>query len=188
MDLESYIYYGMAWLSFGLAHSLLARYGAKSILKPEFGAFYRLSYNIVAVLHLGAIYVFGLFLFEGLSAYIRPNWLWWCQGVLNGMGWIMMLWALCDYDLARLAGTRQIREYFQGIMAHDEEPLHFSGFHRWMRHPLYTAGFMILWGRITSEFDLLTAVFGSIYLVIGTYFEERHLIRIYGAPYISYKK
>jgi len=187
IDLYSTLLYGVAWFSFGLVHSLLARDGAKLVLKPEFGAFYRFAYNVLAVLHLGAIYVFGTIVFEGMSEYIRPNWLWWCQGVLHGMGWIMMFWALQGYDLGRLAGTRQIREYFQGTLAHDEEPLHFKGFHRWMRHPLYGAGFMILWGRITSEFDLVTAIFGSLYLLIGTYYEERHLIRLYGQDYVMYK-
>lgn len=187
IDLHPYLLYGVAWLSFGLVHSLLARDGAKLVLKPEFGAFYRLSYNVLAVLHLGAIYVFGTIVFQDMPEYLRPSWLWWCQGVLHGMGWIMMFWALKGYDLGRLAGTRQIREYFYGILAHDEEPLHFNGFHRWMRHPLYSAGFMILWGRITSEFDLVTAILGSLYLLIGTYYEERHLIRFYGQDYVSYQ-
>jgi len=186
-DLNPYLLYGLAWLSFGLLHSILAREGAKTVLKPAFGAFYRLSYNILAVLHLGAIYIFGQALFEGSAPFIRPNWLWWCQGTLNGLGWIMMFWALKAYDLGRLAGTQQVREYFQGAKASDEEPLHFNGFHRWMRHPLYAAGFMILWGRITSEFDLYTAILGSLYLLIGTYYEERHLMRLYGQDYTTYQ-
>ena len=128
-----------------------------------------------------------MILFQGQEIYTRPDWLWWCQGVLHGMGWIVMFWALREYDLGKLAGFKQIREHFQGIMAHDEEPLHFNGFHRWMRHPLYMAGMMILWGRVTSGFDLATAICASVYLWIGSIYEERHLIRLYGDHYATYK-
>ncbi|SCA56397.1 conserved membrane hypothetical protein [Candidatus Terasakiella magnetica] len=184
---QEYLIYGFGWLSFGLVHSLLARENVKTRLKPAFGAYYRLAYNIFAVLHIGAVYMVGLFIFEGVIDFMRPSWLWWCQGVAHGLGWIIMFWALREYDLGRLGGLSQIREHFKGIMAHDEEPLHFKGFHKWVRHPLYSAGFLILWGRINNEFDVMTAICGSLYLWIGSRFEERHLIRLYGDHYATYK-
>ncbi len=179
--------YGLAWLSFAVVHSLLAREPVKVFLKPAFGAFYRLAYNGFACLHMGAVYVIGYYLFQGMDSFVRPDWLWWCQGVLHGLGWIAMLWALREYDLGTFSGMKQIREHFKGILAHDEEPLHFDGFHQWVRHPLYSAAFMILWGRVTNEFDLLTALFGSLYLWIGSQFEERHLIRVFGDHYATYR-
>ncbi len=185
--LENNFLYGLGWLSFALVHSLLAREKVKSWLKPAFSAYYRLAYNLFALLHLFAVYMLGTFLFEGVPAFERPEWLWWCQGVLHGLGWIVMIWAAQEYDLATFGGFRQIRDHFKGLMAHDEEPLHFRGFHCWVRHPLYSAGFMILWGRITNEFDLCTAIFGSLYLWIGSKYEERHLIRLYGDHYATYK-
>lgn len=182
-----YFLYGLMWLGFGLVHSLLAREFVKACLKPAFGAYYRLSYNIFAVLNLVVVYLVGTALFADFAPYMRPEWLWWVQGVMHGMGWIIMFWALREYDLGTLGGTTQIRAYFNGTLAHDDEPLHFTGFHCWVRHPLYAAGFLILWGRITSDFDLLTAIFGSLYLWIGSMFEERHLIRLYGDHYATYK-
>lgn len=187
MNLQAYLFYGLAWFCFALVHSLLAREIVKARLKPLFGAFYRLAYNGFAVLNIICVYVIGLYLFQDVEAFVRPDWLWWCQGVLHGLGWLVMFWALKEYDLGIFSGTKQVREHFQGILAHDEEPLHFDGFHCWVRHPLYSAGFMILWGRITSEFDLATAVFGSLYLWIGSIYEERHLIRVYGDHYATYK-
>ncbi|WP_135081237.1 methyltransferase [Terasakiella sp. SH-1] len=184
---QDYLIYSTAWASFGLVHSLLAREKAKAVLKPAFGAFYRAAYNVLAGLHLVLVYIIGFMLFDGLVDFNRPEWLAVSQGLLYGLGWIVMLWALREYDLGKLAGIKQIREHFQGIMAHDEEPLHFNGFHRWMRHPLYTAGFMILWGRVSNDFDLMTAICGSLYLIIGSHFEERHLIRLYGDHYATYK-
>jgi protein-S-isoprenylcysteine O-methyltransferase Ste14 len=186
-DWTTYGLYALGWLSFALLHSLLARDGVKQVLKPHFGAFYRLAYNGFACLHILAVYVLGVYLFADGADFMRPSWLWWTQGIMHGMGWIVLIWALREYDLGTFSGFKQVREHFQGILAHDEEPLHFDGFHRWVRHPLYSAAFLILWGRINNEFDLLTALFGSLYLWIGSRFEERHLLRTFGDHYATYK-
>lgn len=187
-DMNPYLLYGLGWFSFGLVHSLLAREAVKSRLKPVFGAYYRLVYNGFAVGHLAAIYIYGLFLFEDPGVFLRGNWLWWGQIIVWGSGIGLLVWALRGYDLSRLAGTQQIRDHRQGIVTSDEESLHFKGLHCWVRHPLYSASFLILWGRISSDFDLFSAVFASLYLVIGTYYEERHLVRAYGALYADYRR
>ncbi len=62
------------------------------------------------------------------------------------------------------------------------------GLHRCVRHPLYSAGFMILWGLLRDPLSLAMAIWGSLYLVIGTRFEERKLRRLYGAAYDDYSK
>lgn len=72
---EHHLIYGAAWLTFGLVHSLLAREFVKSRLKPLFGAFYRLAYNIFATLQIAAVYVVGLWLYEHEVAFARADWL-----------------------------------------------------------------------------------------------------------------
>ncbi|MCY3828864.1 MAG: hypothetical protein OXF89_06995, partial [Rhodospirillaceae bacterium] len=66
------------------------------------------------------------------------------------------------------------------------EPLVTHGVHRYVRHPLYTAMFLVFWGRAFDEAALMTAVWGTLYLLIGTRFEERKLMDIYGADYARY--
>lgn len=186
-NIDALFWYALAWAGFGLVHSLLARQFVKTRLKPLFGAFYRLAYNGFSILQMGLVYAIGYSLYQDIQPYVRPDWLWPLQGVVHGLGWIIMLWALRGYDLGTFSGVKQVRDHFAGLFAHDEEPLHFDGFHCWVRHPLYSAGFLILWGRITNEFDLVTAICGSLYLWIGSHFEERHLIRLYGDHYATYK-
>jgi protein-S-isoprenylcysteine O-methyltransferase Ste14 len=70
----------------------------------------------------------------------------------------------------------------------DDEPLQFRGLNRYVRHPLYAAGFMILWGRAGDPFAVATAVWGSLYLLIGTRLEERRLIRMFGSRYERYRR
>ena len=133
------------------------------------------------------IYGIGFWLFEGGAGFDRPDVLIYGQYGVMALGWGLLFFALREYDLRRLAGLTQIREHRAGIMAMDDEPLHFKGLHCWIRHPLYTAGFMILWGGVASDFQFWTAFWASLYFWIGSVYEERHLIRTYGDVYITYK-
>ena len=57
-----------------------------------------------------------------------------------------------------------------------------------VRHPLYSGAFLILWANALSPLQLWTAIWGSFYLIVGTYFEERKLISVYGDAYRQYQK
>lgn len=187
-SLEAHLWYALAWLSFGVAHSLLARDVAKTRLRPLLGAYYRLTYNIVAVFHLGLVWVIGWVVFAGQDRFGLPPWTEASLWALNIAGWLLLFFGLTGYDLGRMAGTRQIRNHRRGIEEPEDEPLRRDGLHRYVRHPLYSAGFLILWGRTFGEFELATALWGSLYLVVGAAFEERGLLRLYGADYADYRR
>ena len=52
--------YGLAWLSFGAGHSVLAGRGGKALFARWFGRRSRLAYNGVAVAHLVLAVSIGL--------------------------------------------------------------------------------------------------------------------------------
>jgi protein-S-isoprenylcysteine O-methyltransferase Ste14 len=179
--------YGLAWLSFGAGHSLLAGRRAKDLLHRALGAWYRLAYNLFAVLHLALVWTIGRWLLGDDPAFAMAAWM---QGILlvvHLAGWLLMLVALGGYDLGRLAGSRQIRAQRLGIVEPEDEALRTDGCHRFVRHPLYTAAFLILWGAVDGPFQLATAAWGSLYLVIGTWLEERRLLQRYGQAYADYR-
>jgi protein-S-isoprenylcysteine O-methyltransferase Ste14 len=63
------------------------------------------------------------------------------------------------------------------------------GLYRVVRHPLYTFGLLFIWLTPTVSQNSLTVYIGAtIYTLIGTYFEERKLLRDFGEAYASYKK
>lgn len=173
-----HLLYGLAWLSFGLGHSLLASQAPKRRLKPWFGPGYRLAYNIFAAVHIGAVVVFGHWLAVEPTPFANPFW------PLAVVGLAILIVALRDYDLGRLAGTFQLRH----PEAPEDEPLHLKGLHRWVRHPLYSGSFLLLWGKAANEFELATALWASLYLLIGAAFEERRLLRLYGEAYADYRR
>jgi methanethiol S-methyltransferase len=184
---EAHGIYSLAWLSFGLAHSLLASVKARDVFVPTLGAYYRLTYNLVALVHIVVVLVVGVWVFDDTARFVHSNWLDLSQSVLWILGLIILILALRSYDLGRLAGTNQIRNYRCGISEPEDEPLQLKGLHAYVRHPLYTGAHLLLWGAAQDNLSLATAIWGSGYLLIGTYFEERKLLTLYGERYESYR-
>jgi len=184
----AHILYALAWAGFGLGHSLLAGTRAKGLLAPALGAWYRLTYNGFAALHIAAVWLFGRWLLGDGAPFALP------AAARAGMygvslvGIVIMLLALRGYDLGLFAGMAQIRAHRQGRAAPEDEPLRTDGWHAYVRHPLYAGAYMILWGNAQDPFGLATAAWGSAYLAIGTVFEERRLLRLYGEEYRRYRE
>ena len=101
-------------------------------------------------------------------------------------GAIVLVLSLTQYDLGRFSGLTQL--FRDGDSSSDEEPLHITGIHRYVRHPLYLGAYLYLLGGAVSGFGLQTALWGCLYLWIGTWFEERNLVKQYGRAYVEYKE
>ena len=68
----AHLVYALAWLSFGLGHSLLASEGLTARLRARLGPYYRLTYNLLAAVHVALVLWVGHWLLTGLPAYQRP--------------------------------------------------------------------------------------------------------------------
>lgn len=188
MSYVDHAVYALLWLSFGWAHSVLAGERAKRQLHWVFGAAYRMGYNIFAVVHIAVILVGGRYLLADASRFALPSTAEQTLTVLQWGGAAVLGVALLQYDLGRFSGLTQLRSRLGARAVAEDEPLHVTGLHRLVRHPLYTGAFLFLWGAVRTEFDFATALWGCLYLVIGTYFEERKLLTRYGEDYAQYKK
>lgn len=119
----------------------------------------------------------------GEPAYALPGWARVGLGLVHVGGWAVMLYAARFYDLGRLGGLSQLRH----PEAPADEELRRDGPHAWVRHPLYSGAFLILWGAALSPLGLATALWGSLYLLIGTACEEKRLLARYGDEYAAYR-
>ncbi|MDH3241618.1 MAG: isoprenylcysteine carboxylmethyltransferase family protein [Alphaproteobacteria bacterium] len=186
-SIEAHIVYALAWLSFGLGHSVLAGAPARHRLAPALGPYYRIAYNGFAGVHLAAIWLAGHWLLAGAAPFALP------EAARTGLygvsilGLVILLLAARGYDLGRFIGTTQIRNRRRGTTEPEDEPLHTGGFHAWVRHPLYAGVYLMLWGNAQDPFGLATAIWASAYLAVGTMFEERRLLKLYGEAYRSYR-
>jgi protein-S-isoprenylcysteine O-methyltransferase Ste14 len=60
--------------------------------------------------------------------------------------------------------------------------------YRWVRHPLYTAGLLIIWLFPIMTCNLLALNIGmTLYILLGAVLEERKLEREFGEAYAQYK-
>lgn len=179
---------GLAWVSFGLGHSWLATFSARAWMARAFGPWTRVAYNIIATIHLALVWGVGRLTLGSLPAFDLPAPLTWAMLALLLAGIAFLLHASAFYDMQRLMGLRQVRAARRGQadLAEDED-LRLDGPHQWVRHPLYLAGIMILWGLAFDPHGLSTAVWGTLYLVVGSWWEERKLLRLYGESYAAYR-
>jgi len=180
--------YAVAWFLFGASHSLLARRAVQLKLEAYLERSYRLIYNFFAAVKIVLVLLVGKYLLgESRFPMLNDQFADVASVGIQASGFLVLLVALARYDIGRFIGVTQL---FTGerVSSVSREPLQSDGLNHWVRHPLYTGAFLVLWGGATNSFELWTAIWGSMYLVIGTVFEERKLISIYGDEYRQYQQ
>jgi protein-S-isoprenylcysteine O-methyltransferase Ste14 len=186
MDHGLLLYAGL-WLSFALGHSVFASVAGRRWLARLAGRGDRLLYNVVALAHLALVLGLGWLWLGGWAAFAFP----WPLEVLRAAaalaGIAILLIAGRSYDPARFFGLTQLRAGApeQGFPA---EPLVTSGLNGVVRHPLYLGLLLLVWGDVHAPFTLATALFATLYVLIGIRFEERKLCRLYGSRYDAYRR
>jgi protein-S-isoprenylcysteine O-methyltransferase Ste14 len=181
-----------AWMTiaavalYGALHSALASHTAKDLVRTRLGASatraYRLLFNILAGVTL--LPVMAVVAFNPGSALYRVAWPW--AGVLllgQATAVVLLLLGLRQTDVWHFLGLRQLGA---GSRA---SRLVVSGLYQWVRHPLYTAGLILLWLTPIMTSSLLAFNVGmTIYIWVGSRFEERRLEREFGQAYRDYRQ
>lgn len=171
-------------------HSLLAAEAAKTYLQKHLvpAPYYRLGFNLVfAVLLLPLGVLFSRL--APLALLVSPwPWLSWLGAAMVFLG-IGLLWlALKQYNLREFAGTEQLAGT---ETAKEKDALRTGGLNAYVRHPIYSATLLLLWGLVAALPDakyLLVASVTHLYVLIGARLEEQKLVRTFGAAYIAYRQ
>jgi protein-S-isoprenylcysteine O-methyltransferase Ste14 len=176
------------WGVYALLHSLLASLQAKRFVAahyPRLMPFYRLGYNAIAlILLLPPLY---------LTWAWRGPLLWQWSGPLlwlaNGLALLAVagfFWTLRYYSGAEFLGLSQAQRGEKSVR--DQEHFSLSPLHRYVRHPWYALGLVIIWSRDMDAMFLATACIITLYFVVGSRLEERKLISYHGEVYREYRK
>jgi protein-S-isoprenylcysteine O-methyltransferase Ste14 len=172
---------------YGAVHSLLASFWSKGLARraagPAADRFYRLGFNVLGALtFLPVLAVTASW--PGTILY-RIGWPW---TVLTSMGQlaavVLLLLGLLQADVWHFLGVRQL------LQPADQQPsrLVVTGTYRWVRHPLYTAGLLFIWLTPIMTTSVLALNLGlSLYIYIGSIFEERRLLAEFGQAYQDYR-
>lgn len=174
----------LAWSGYFALHSVLAANTTKAWVArrwPRAAPGYRAAFNLIALVAL--LPVLWLVYAAGGA------WLWRWHGALawlmNGLALAALLAFAAStraYDMGEFLGLRQLKT----PAAEDAQTFSLSFFHRYVRHPWYCFGLVLLWAHDMNAPLLVSAVAISLYLVIGSRLEERKLVALYGQQYRDY--
>ena len=172
VDADRLALLALAWLAYFAVHSVLASLWVKrAIAARRLGWMrgYRLFYNVLAVILVIPP--------VALTHLERGPWLWQWAGLgwwlANGLAVLALLglgWSLRWYDGAELLGLRQWRRGMRSV--EDQERFHLSPLHRYVRHPWYSLGLVLVWTRDMDVPFLVTALMISLYFVLGSRLED----------------
>jgi len=102
---------------------------------------------------------------------------------------LLFFWSFfIDYDALTFFGIRQIMNYSKLKNENGLKELKKKGLLGIMRHPMYFALIIYLWTQTFKLSDILVNSILTIYVIIGTYLEERKLVLEFGDAYNQYKK
>lgn len=174
------------WIGYFALHSALASLLVKrrvAAVWPKLMSYYRLIFNVLALLLLLPV----LWL-----TYRNPEpMLWRWQGaaawLANGLGLaaIFGFWhSLESYDMQEFFGLRQLQSNVRKV--EDQEHFHLSPFHRFVRHPWYFFGLVLIWTRDMNVMTLSSSVLITLYFIVGSRLEEKKLLVYHGDTYRRY--
>jgi protein-S-isoprenylcysteine O-methyltransferase Ste14 len=75
-----------------------------------------------------------------------------------------------------------------GDKAIERDVFRLSTPHRFVRHPWYSFGLVIVWTRDMNAAMLVSALAITLYFIVGSWLEERKLIAIHGDTYRRYRE
>jgi len=181
--------------AYGLLHSLLASHAAKRLAQlrcgPTARRWYRLGYSLMGGLLLLPIFVLAWQLPDQLIYRIPLPWLL-LTGLVQLAAAFGLLYGVLQTGGLRFVGIQQASSAGGGeplIAGRRPEEMVISGLYRWVRHPLYSCGLIILWLTPLMSWNVLALVFGlTAYILIGIRFEERKLLAEFGQAYADYQR
>lgn len=106
---------------------------------------------------------------------------------LTLVGWGIVIFSSYLIDHFELFGLKQVWQTFRGKTP-SETPFRTPSLYRLVRHPMMVGLLVVFWTNPTMTIDRLFFALGmSVYILIGVAFEERDLLRIFGATYENYQ-
>lgn len=176
----------LAWLGYFALHSVLASLAVKRWFAASFPRqlpLYRLGFNVLALLLLLPIL--------WLTYRDQGPLLWRWQGLAfwlaNGLALAALIgfWdSLKSYDMREFLGLRQLDSHSARV--EDQEHFHLSRYHRFVRHPWYFFGLVLIWTRDMSAPMLLSSALITLYFILGSRLEEKKLLVYHGETYCRY--
>jgi methanethiol S-methyltransferase len=200
--------YGPSIVAFGLFalfHSIGAREPFKRALGRQTSPFFVDHFwrIIYCALSLAALYkgvaalLWGRHAGNNVWLIVYPAWLWQLITVLH-LGSIALLYvAFWQSDYLEFLGLTQAWRGLRLLAGRPVKPaspalfgtqrLVQTGLYGWVRHPMLAAGLLFLLTSGPSLNNLVYTALYTLYMLLGGYYEERRLVRVFGQDYLRYR-
>lgn len=177
---------------FGYTHSLLASLKVKFLFRKFFGdliAFYRLLYNLSGLLSVYLIYELSpkphIIIYDLTNPYdllmLIPQFL-----SLAGVIWTFRY--ICFKEFLGLNQIKRFLDKNYTTKLDEEYTLRIDGPYRYSRHPLYFFSITFMLFRPVMDLFYLTFFICIVaYFYVGSYYEEKKLVRQFGEIYEDYR-
>jgi protein-S-isoprenylcysteine O-methyltransferase Ste14 len=173
--------------AYGFIHSLLAsrlaKLGFERWLGRRIKRYYRLFFSFMALLTFLPVLAVAYFLPDKRIYSIPFPWV--ALTVLVQLAAAAgLVYGVMQTGVNRFVGLDVALDPHKG-----RRDLVVTGLYRYVRHPLYTLSFIVLWLMPVMTWNLLALNLGvTAYFIIGSRYEEDKLIGEFGPAYIEYRR
>jgi methanethiol S-methyltransferase len=186
-----YLLIALLWAGYCVLHSYLISIGFTNLmtrLLKKYYAFFRLFYILVSLFLLIPLINYTAQLDNTVIISLGQPWENFRYVLIFG-ALIMFFWAFFfNYDSLSFFGIRQIINIGKIKKTSPSEEIKRSGLLGIMRHPMYFALIIYLWSQTHKMSDIVVNIVLTIYVIIGTWLEEKKLVLEFGDVYVKYQQ
>jgi protein-S-isoprenylcysteine O-methyltransferase Ste14 len=186
----NYLIAFLMWAGFGVIHSALislrfTNWAAR--VMGKYYACYRLIYNLQSIVLVIVLMLVTRTLDSELVIHFTYPWTILQMFLLITSGGLMV-WAFLGYDVLEFFGVRQIMNPGREKVSAQPKEISKKGLLKIVRHPLYLLFIIIVWSLNSTGVGILVRIILTVYIVVGTWLEEKKLVKEFGSAYIQYQK
>ena len=175
--------------AYGGLHSLLASRRFKDALQRRFGSsgmrYHRFAFSLLGGLTLLPSMALVVLLPDRQIYTIPYPYSSWLR-LLQFSGLIGLVYGVLQTGFFNFIGLDRV---FDASTMQRPQQMVTGGLYRLVRHPLYTCAMLILWASPSLSWNRLAFNLGvSLYLIIGSIFEEQKLLDEFGGDYQAYRR
>jgi len=194
--MKNVVYLVFLWCFFGFVHSIMISHFFKEILIKFTGKafetyFYRIVYNLISlVIYLKIVY----FVKSSTETFLLPRPLIYIFAIISLAGFLIAVIAFFQTNVLEFLGIRQVWMFFAKGEKESKELFGYDklvadGMFRFVRHPMYFGvSLVFMFNPFISTLTLIDRICAVSYLIIGTFFEEKRMLRVFGVKYKLYKE
>jgi len=186
----NYLLIALLWTAYCVLHSFLISIRFTSLMMrilKEYYAFYRLFYVVISLVLLIPLINYSVQTeSEPILTYSLPFTI--IRYALTSVSILIFIRAFFfDYDFLTFFGIRQLLEFGRKKSQVHSNEIRKKGLLGIIRHPLYFGLIIYLWCQTITLTDIVINTVLTVYIIIGTYLEEKKLVLEFGEPYIKYQ-